>query len=132
MHARTDEHRKQSTMNPVTFSRRIAKLEYKAVRWPFSVLGDRVITRYWEQGALLRSGFQRLLGSLDRFVGWLLADDAISQRGQDLLRQTQDTGPALRTRPPGIWPLEDQKKSLRNRAQRSRLHGISSPGSNYR
>ena len=90
MHARTDEHRKQSTMNPVTFSRRITKLEYKAVRWPFSVLDDRVITRYWKQDALLRSGFRRFLGLLDRFVGWLLADDAISQRGHNLLRQTQD------------------------------------------
>src|SRR5450631_2373344 len=94
MHARTDEYRKQSTMDPVTFSRRIAKLEYKAVRWPFTVLDDRVITRHWGQDALLRSGFQRFLGSLDRFAGWLLADDAISQRGQNLLRQTQDTGPA--------------------------------------
>jgi hypothetical protein len=81
-------------MNPVTFSRRIAKLEYKAVRWPFSVLDDRVITRYLEQNAVLRSGFQRFLGSLDRLVGWLLADDAISQRGRDLLRRTQDAGPA--------------------------------------
>jgi hypothetical protein len=81
-------------MNPVTFSRRIAKLEYKAVRWPFTVLDGRFITRYWGQDALLRSGFQRFLGSLDRFAGWLLADNAISQRGQNLLRQTQDTGPA--------------------------------------
>ena len=81
-------------MDPVTFSRRITKLEYEAVRWPFSVLDDRVITRYWGQDALLRSGFRRFLGLLDRFVGWLLADDAISQRGQNLLRQAQDTGPA--------------------------------------
>ncbi len=81
-------------MNPVTFSRRIAKLEYKAVRWPFTVLDDRVITRYWGQDALLRAGFQRFLRSLDRFAGWLLADHAISQRGHTLLRQTQDTEPA--------------------------------------
>jgi len=81
-------------MDPVTFSRRIAKLEYEAVRWPFTVLDDRVITRYWEQDALLRSGFRRFLGSLDRFAGWLLADDAISQRGQNLLRHTHDAGPA--------------------------------------
>jgi len=94
MHARTDEHRKQNTMDPVTFSRRIAKLEYKAVRWPFTLLDDRLITRCWGQDALLRSGFRRFLGSLDRFVGWLLADDAISQRGRDLLRHAQDAGPA--------------------------------------
>ena len=81
-------------MNPVTFSRRIAKLEYKAVRWPFTVLDGRFITRFWGQDALLRSGFQRLLGSLDRFAGWLLADVAISRRGQNLLRQTRDTAPA--------------------------------------
>ncbi len=81
-------------MDPVTFSRRIAKLEYKAVRWPFTLLGAAVITRYREQGASLRSGFQRFLGSLARLFGWLLADDAISRPGQDLLRQTQDAGPA--------------------------------------
>ncbi|MGO9779824.1 MAG: hypothetical protein ACLPKE_36185 [Streptosporangiaceae bacterium] len=81
-------------MNPVTFSRRIGKLEYKAVRWPFSVLDGRVIARYWEQDALLRSGFRRFLGLLDRFAGWLLADDAIAQRGQDLLRRTWDAEPA--------------------------------------
>ncbi len=81
-------------MNPVTFSRRITKLEYKAVRRPFTVLNDRVVTRYWGQDALLRSGFRRFLGLLDRFAGWLLADHAISQRGQNLLRQTPDTGPA--------------------------------------
>jgi hypothetical protein len=81
-------------MNPVTFSRRIGKLEYKAVRWPFSVLDGRVIARYWEQDALLRSGFRRFLGLLDRFAGWLLADDAISQRGQDLLRRNWDAEPA--------------------------------------
>ena len=81
-------------MNPVTFSRRIAKLEYKAVRWPFTGLGDRFITRYWGKDALLRSGFRRFFGSLGRFAGWLLVGNAISQRGQNLLRQTQDTGPA--------------------------------------
>lgn len=81
-------------MNPVTFSRRIGKLEYKAVRWPFSVLDGRVIARYWEQDALLRSGFRRFLGLLDRFAGWLLADAAIAQRGQDLLRRNWDAEPA--------------------------------------
>jgi hypothetical protein len=95
-------------MNPVTFSRRIAKLEYKAVRWPFTLLDDRLITRYWGQDALLRSGFRRFLGSLDRFVGWLLADDAISQRGRDLLRQTQDAAPAAEHLAPEDQTPEDQ------------------------
>jgi hypothetical protein len=95
-------------MDPVTFSRRIAKLEYEAVRWPFTVLDDRVITRYWGQDALLRSGFQRFLRSLDRFAGWLLADDAISQRGQNLLRQSQDTGPAPEHLAPEDQTPEDQ------------------------
>ena len=81
-------------MNPVTFSRRIAKLEYKAVRWPFTGLSDRFITRYRGKDALLRSGFRRFFGALGWFAGWLLVGNAISQRGQNLLRQTQDTGPA--------------------------------------
>ena len=43
---------------------------------------------------MLRSGFRRFLGLLDRIAGWLLADDAITQRGQDLLRRNWDAEPA--------------------------------------
>jgi Glycogen recognition site of AMP-activated protein kinase len=82
-------------MDPVTISRRIAKLEYAAVRRPFAFFDDRLLGRYWNEDAVVRSGFGRVLGSLDRFAGWLLADDTISQRGRDLL---QRTGPAT-----GVW-----------------------------
>jgi Glycogen recognition site of AMP-activated protein kinase len=75
-------------MDPVMISRRIAKREYAAVRWPFAFVDDRLLGRYWNEEAVVRSGYGRLLGSLDRFAGWLLADESISQRGQDLLRRT--------------------------------------------
>jgi hypothetical protein len=81
-------------MDPVTISRRIAKPQYAAVRRPFAFFDDRVLARYWNEDAILRSGFGWLLGSMDRFAGWLLADDAISQRGRDLLGRT---GPTTRT-----------------------------------
>ena len=72
-------------MDPVTISRRTGKLGYAAVRRPFAFFDDRLLARYWNEDAILRSGFGRLLGSMDRFAGWLLADDTISQRGRDLL-----------------------------------------------
>ena len=61
---------------------------YAAVRRPFAFFDDRLLARYWNENAILRSGFGRLLGSMDRFAGWLLADDTISRRGRDLLGRT--------------------------------------------
>ena len=75
-------------MDPVTISRRIAKREYAAVRRPFAFVDDRLLGRYWNEDAVVRSGYGRLLGSMDRFAGWLLADDAIARRGRDLQRRT--------------------------------------------
>ena len=75
-------------MDPVMISRRIAKREYAAVRWPFAFVDDRLLGRYWNEDAVVRSGYGRLLGSMDRFAGWLLADDAIAQRGRDRQRRT--------------------------------------------
>jgi hypothetical protein len=75
-------------MDPVMISRRIAKREYAAVRWPFAFVDDRLLGRYWNEDAVVRSGYGRLLGSMDRFAGWLLADGAIAQRGRDLQRRT--------------------------------------------
>jgi AMP-activated protein kinase-like protein len=81
-------------MNPVTIFRRIAKPQYAAVRRPFAFFDDRLLARYWNQDAILRSGFGRLLAAMDRFAGWLLADDTISQRGRDLLGRTGPTSDA--------------------------------------
>jgi hypothetical protein len=81
-------------MDPITISRRIAKLPYAAVRRPFAFFDDRLLARCWKEDAILRSGFGRLLGSMDRFAGWLLADDTISQRGRDLLGRTGPTSDA--------------------------------------
>jgi Glycogen recognition site of AMP-activated protein kinase len=81
-------------MDPVTISRRLAKLPYAAVRRPFAFFDDRLLARYWNEDAILRSGFGRLLGSMDRFAGWLLADDTISQCGRDLLGRTGPTSDA--------------------------------------
>jgi hypothetical protein len=71
-----------------TVSRRVAKLEYSAVRLPFSLLEKHVVARYLDDEAALRLGFERFVGSLDAVAGWLLADGAISRRGQALRRRT--------------------------------------------
>ena len=68
--------------------RSMAKLEYTAVRLPFTLLDERVVARHWHDQGLFRLGFQRFLGSIDELAGWLLVDDDISGRGQALTRRT--------------------------------------------
>ena len=75
-------------MNLVTASRSTAKLEYTAVRLPFTLLDECVVARYWHDQGLFRLGFQRFLGSIDELAGWFLADDDITGRGQALTRRT--------------------------------------------
>ena len=72
-------------MNPA-LPRSIVKLQYAAARLPFTLLEDFVVTRYWDQSAPVRVGFERWLGLVDLFAGRLLADDEISRRGQALMR----------------------------------------------
>ena len=75
-------------MNLVTASRSVARLEYTAVRLPFTVLDECAIARYCHDQGLFRLGFQRFLGSIDELAGWFLADDDITARGQALTRRT--------------------------------------------
>ncbi len=72
-----------------TVPRGVAKLEYSAVRLPFTLLEEHFVARYLDDEASLRLGFERLLGSLDGFAGSLLADDDLSRRGQALRRRTE-------------------------------------------
>ena len=60
----------------------MAKVKYLAMRRPLALFEERVVARYWQEEAFFRLGFERFLGSLDEFAGWLLADDAIFERGQ--------------------------------------------------
>jgi len=75
-------------MDPTAVPRSIAKVQYAAVRLPLTVLEERVVARHRGEGAFVRLGFELFLGSLDRFAGWLLADEQISRRGQALMRRT--------------------------------------------
>jgi len=75
-------------------TRRIAKLQYTAVRLPFTLLDEAVVARYWDRDAAIRAGFERWLGSLDLLAGRLLADDEISRRGQALIGQSGDPAQA--------------------------------------
>ncbi len=75
-------------MNLFTVSRNMAKLEYTTVRLPLTLLDECVVARYWLDQGLFRLGFQRFLGSIDEFAGWLLADDDIAGRGHALTRRT--------------------------------------------
>src|ERR1039457_3793933 len=76
-------------MGLTTVPRGVARLEYSALRLPFTLLEGHVVARYWDDEAPFRLGFERLLGSLDGFAAWLLADDHIRRRGQALTRGTE-------------------------------------------
>jgi hypothetical protein len=75
-------------MDLTTVARRIARLEYAAVRLPFGLLEDHFIARYRDEDAPIRVGFENLLGSLDEFAGRLLDDEEMRRRGQALRRET--------------------------------------------
>jgi hypothetical protein len=75
-------------------TRRIARLQYAAVRLPLTVLDEGVVVRYWDRDSAIRAGFERWLGSLDLLAGRLLADDEISRRGRALIGQSRDPAQA--------------------------------------
>ncbi len=85
---RINQWRKPIIMDLFTVPRATAKVEYLAMRLPLALLEECVVARYWQEEASFRRSFERFLGSLDGIAGWLLADDAISQQGQALMRQT--------------------------------------------
>ena len=90
-------------MNLFIVRRNMAKVEYRAMRLPLAFLEERVVARHWDEEAFFRLAFERFLGSLDEFAGWLLSDDAISERGQALMRQTRfpakDAEPGTKAQP---------------------------------
>jgi len=44
--------------------RSIARLQYAAARLPFTLLGEQVVARYWDQDAPVRVGFERWLATV--------------------------------------------------------------------
>jgi Glycogen recognition site of AMP-activated protein kinase len=103
-----NEERKPGIMDPTALPRSIARLQYAAVRLPFAVLDEWVVASPWGQGA---QGFGLFLGSLDRFAGYLLADEQISQRGQALMRRTEHPAKAGApgTKAP-VRPARDERR----------------------
>ena len=75
-------------MDPFTVFRRMARLEYAAIRLPFALFEDLVIARYCDEDAIIRLGFECFLGSMDWCAGQLLDDEYVAQRGEELLRHT--------------------------------------------
>jgi hypothetical protein len=67
--------------------RGIAKQRYANVRQSLTDFEESVVARYWGKDTPVRAGFSALIGSLDTFVGWALADNEIRARGEDLIQQ---------------------------------------------
>jgi hypothetical protein len=97
----------QMAMEPSSGQRNVAKEQYANVRRSLTVFEERVVARYWDEDTPARAGFGRLLGSLDRLAGWLLADDEISRRGQALMRQTEH--PAIRGEAEPVGDIPDDQ-----------------------
>jgi hypothetical protein len=66
--------RKQNTMDPTSEARNIAKEQYTNVRRSLADFEERVIASRWDEDTLVRTGFDRFLGSLDRIADWLFAE----------------------------------------------------------
>ncbi len=67
--------------------RSVAKLQYAVMRQYLAVFEEQVIARYWDEDTFVRVGFERFLGSLDRFAGRLLDGDELAAD----LREQEDT-----------------------------------------
>jgi hypothetical protein len=98
-------------MNITAIWRSIARLQYAAVRLPFTVVEKGVVASQWGEGAPVRLGFELSLGRLDRFAGWLLADEQVSRRGQALLRRA---GHPAKADAPGTTAPVRPARDLRN------------------
>jgi hypothetical protein len=109
-------------MEPAAEPRSAAKQQYENVRQSLAVFEERVIARYWDEDALARASFERFVGSLDRFAGWLLADDEISRRGQALMRTRHPASPTkeeLRSNVTGDEQEHQDKQQARDEAGQS-------------
>jgi hypothetical protein len=85
--------RKRITMEPDATPPTAAKKQYTTIRQSLTDFQERVVDRYWNEDTVVHAGYERLLGSLDLFAGWLLHDEEISHRGQTLIRGTADDRP---------------------------------------
>lgn len=72
-------------MDPSSEARNIAKEQYTNVRRSLADFEERVIATRWDEDTLVRRGFDRFLGSLDRVAGWLLAEGDQPQQPQQAL-----------------------------------------------
>jgi hypothetical protein len=76
-------------MSTLTVPRAIVALEYKALRYPATLLETKVVAARLPEESAIRLGFERLLGRLDSTAGKLLADEDLATRGRVLLRRTE-------------------------------------------
>ena len=87
-------------MDP-TGPRGIAKQQYANMRRSLTAFEERVIARYWDDDALVRTSFERFLGSLDWPAEWLLSDDEMSPPSEDLAWvRTEDPASRREGEPP--------------------------------
>lgn len=73
-------------MSMLTIPRKVAAVEYTALRLPFTLLETRLIGRL-DSESKVRLGFEKALGTLDVTVGRAIADASLRHRGAQLSRR---------------------------------------------
>jgi hypothetical protein len=74
-------------MDLLVVPRRIGRLSYSALRYPFTVAEGQLVTRRLDDDSAARLSYERFLGSLDRAAGHVLGDEGLVRRGQALSRR---------------------------------------------
>jgi hypothetical protein len=77
-------------MDPSSEARNIAKEQYTSVRRSLADFEERVIASRWDEDALVRTGFDRFLGLLDRTADWLFPEGEQSEGEQPEGGQPED------------------------------------------
>jgi hypothetical protein len=62
-------------MEPSDAARRLVKEQYATMRHALTLLDERVLARYWNQGTPVRTGFDRFLASMDEAAARLIGEE---------------------------------------------------------
>ncbi len=76
-------------MDPSSEARNIAKEQYTSVRRSLADFEERVIASRWDEDTLVRTGFDRFLGLLDRTADWLFPEGEQSESEQSESEQSE-------------------------------------------
>lgn len=78
-------------MDPSAEARDIAKKQFTNVRRSLDEFEERFIASRWDEDTIVRQGFDRFLGSLDRVAGWLFPEPDQPRQALEQAREPDTT-----------------------------------------